>query len=319
MADDTKPPRCLSCNQAVPQAIDVCLACGGHALVQSLETGSYSVAVGPITSLKFRKDAAALLGEVLDNVTAAEAEQALSTERVRVCQNLDKPVADALVARLGPRETLAEAVTGEPESAGSAPGFQTPLPYLAFMGGLVLGWLLWFPLGLLVGLGGAVALGLRGRGKRRRVLGFARCPTPLPRATTELLHRTAAALGTLEGAQKKQLSATAVGYCDLTSRLARKDLLGAIAGGAAGGMGEAATGLLEAAVAAAEQATQEKGSPAAKEAEATLARLAETAAHARGQVGELERAMEGGQDVRARLHGEVDSLRKAVTSLARTR
>ncbi len=308
MSDDPKGAPCLGCDKSVLPGLDVCLACGARPLYQSLKEGEYAVEAGPIAGQRFRDATVALLDQVLDRPLKPEAVQRLAAERVRVCQNLEKPYAEALTKKLGRQESNAQVVTGAAPERGAIGGFAKPWPWLAAIVGIALapfvGW--WM---ILLGIGAAVGLAFSVRKERMPVLGDAPFPPQAWAPWSPVARRAADLLAALDGPARERFAAVTSAVRDLLERLAADDAFALASGGREGNMGKAAVRLLEETVEAGERVRDAKDAAAAD----ALGRLAETARKAREDVFALGRTLDApAERMAAQVEQEVQQLSQRV-------
>jgi len=285
---------CLACNEAIPSPLDVCLRCEHGAALYAVPGGQWAVEIGPITSTKFRTAAVEYLSEALDGVNRAEALKAITGGRVRVVQHLSKRSAEALVKRLGTRETSARAVEGEAEKAGIAGALRGGTPLLA----LAVGGLLIWPVGLnvvaglLVGVGGALALGALNMKRTMPVLGRADFQPTLPYQIAEAPEQLVSLLPKLPAeAQEHVRTVGEVGFRILGRVTDPEDVMSVGADGLDGGMGSGALGLIQEAVRIAGLIVRDgPGDHNAPRLE-TLQRLSTTAREAMGALDALEQSV----------------------------
>lgn len=309
MPDAPKPAPCIRCDQPVLPGVDVCLRCGGLAPYQSLKDGEYGVDCGPVASANFRRNAADVLVRLFQELPRDRIDHALAASRVRVCSNLEKPVAEAIAARLGRQETQAAVVTGAPfDRKGIVVGFALPWPYLAAIVGLALAVVFDFWLGLILAIGGSVGLALALGHERQHTLGEAPVPPQADAAYAPLARKAAALLGSLDEPTKKSFAAVTGSVADVLDAVRKDKLLGITAGGEQGALGRAAVQLLEDAVAAAEQGGKD-----------ALARYAEAAQKTRDEVAALGREAEKGGNIQVQVNEQSASLSRRVGELKKVR
>jgi hypothetical protein len=118
-----------------------------------------------VVSLPFREKTAKWLNQNMDEVDPGDVAQKLAKGRVRVASRLSQDVAEALVARLGPRECKARIVRGEPDKLGLKGFMKGGLPF-AGLGLGVIATVAWNPIGLVIGGGLGIVLGLVNASKR---------------------------------------------------------------------------------------------------------------------------------------------------------
>lgn len=309
MEETAKPAPCLSCDQPVLPMLDVCLACGGRAAYQSVKEAEYGVDVGPVSSQNFRNRVVELLARLFPEIRRERIDQMISEHRVRVCGNLEKDIAEALVAKLGRQETQAAVVMGPPlNESGIVVGFRQPWPYLSLVVGIGLALLVHFWLGIVLGIGGAVGLGFALGKHRQPVLGDGMIP-PRPFATWNPVARRAGELLRSLDAQRKPLFAAVTGAVHTTlENLAQDRLLGISAGGDQGTLGQSTIALLEQAVTAAERGDLE-----------TLKSCADAAVATRAQISEWTRAAESGANIKAPVLEHAETLSRRVHEMKKVR
>ena len=265
----------------------------------------------------FRAETVALLKEALVAFDADKAEKVLRGSRARVASDLSKRTAEALVARLGPQGTLAEATLGPPPKLGAGGAMKNGLPFVGVAGGVV-AWPLLDLIGLGLGTGTAIALGVWNARKRIPVIGQAPVRPTLPYQVADAPDRFAIVLDKLpEGPGRGDLLTVGEAGFRIMAALADEESLVSVgAGGVAGGMGQAALGLVNEAIRVAELIVRETTESQNQSRLETLEKLAKTAREALGELEKLDQAAGASEDTIKRetelVRRTLDELKKLV-------
>lgn len=225
----------------------VCYQCGGAPFFNAVG-GDWSVELGPVSSMRFRKDALDLLESVLaEGFDRARADKFLGSERVRCCEGLERPVAEALAAKLGQKETHAAAVTGPLPKLGIGHAFKNGLPFVALGIGVGLGALIdpiGIGLGFLGGGGAGAAAGAWSASRMMKLLGRARVNDPLPYQLAELNTQLDLLYPKLDETRREQIKvAIEVGH-RICGRVLDKDDVISLGADLDSGIGKSALGLV---------------------------------------------------------------------------
>jgi hypothetical protein len=292
LAGKTQP--CLQCGYDVPYPLLVCTRCDGAPLY-GVPGGEWSVELGPVSSMMFRKQALDKLEPVLDGLNRTAADKAMGGGRVRLVEGLTRGAAEGLARSLGRKETSAAAAQGPTPKLGAGAALKGGLPLVLTGAGALLGFLIepiGTTIGLLAGGGAGTFVGVFNSQKDMPVLARPKHIVTLPyqvQQAAEQLHTLRAKLPKAAGDQLAGV--VEIGFRIIGRLTDQDDPVSYGADGLEDGMGKAAVVFVQDAVAAADKVVRD-GVDQSTDALKTLEQLETTARAAQSELDAMEQKAE---------------------------